>query len=524
MAASRKEMKKSKMTELWIELEWRRCRDDIIYFAENYCYIKHPAEGAILIPLRDVQRTILKAWSTDRLSLSLKARQIGWTTVVSIKALHETLFFDSRTVIALSRRQEEARDLLSKSVYVYNRLPDWLKERGPERTNKSVDSFKLDNDSSIDSMPSRVDPARGRSASLVIIDEWAFFENPEDAWASVEPVADIGGRVIALSTAKGYGNFFHQFWQEAVSGVNGFRPLFFPWSSVPERGQDWYEAKKRALPAWQLAQEYPTDEDDCFVQSGNPVFSIPHIREMEGIDGTPGSLSDGLDGPQFLQGQGNLRIFRHPHPECRYVIGADISEGLEVGDKSAADVLDIATGEQVAFYHGVVDPDLFGHDLYRLGRYFNNALLAPESNTIGMVTVKALQRLRYPRLFFQRTVGSRRASRTEKVGWRTSSVTKPVMIEELAAAIRDEAIEIHAKQTILELLSYQRSENGRTEGFPHDDAVMSLAIAHQMLQYAHTVPEMVQEQSRAGTWDEWSKMLTKLGDGGTIQERLHGKH
>ena len=46
--------------------------------------------------------------------------------------------------------------------------------------------------------------------------------NPEEAWASIEPVADVGGRIIGLSTANGSGNFFHQLWTGSTAGNNKF--------------------------------------------------------------------------------------------------------------------------------------------------------------------------------------------------------------------------------------------------------------------------------------------------------------
>jgi len=148
----------------------------------------------------------------------------------------------------------------------------------------------FDNGSQITSMPSASDPARGESATLVVVDEWAFLPNPEEAWASIEPVADVGGRIIGLSTANGSGNFFHQLWNGASTGNNKFDPMFFPWSASEDRDEAWYEGKKDSMLPWQLAQEYPTSAEDAFVKSGNPVFDIDVLNDMrvhvrQGVDG-----------------------------------------------------------------------------------------------------------------------------------------------------------------------------------------------------------------------------------------------
>jgi hypothetical protein len=130
-------------------------------------------------------------------------------------------------------------------------------------------------------MPSASDPARGESASLVVVDEWAFLPNPEEAWASIEPVADVGGRIIGLSTANGSGNFFHQLWVGSETGTNRFEPMFFPWSATEDRGESWYQSKKESMLAWQLAQEYPSSPEEAFIKSGNPVFDLDILEDME---------------------------------------------------------------------------------------------------------------------------------------------------------------------------------------------------------------------------------------------------
>jgi hypothetical protein len=62
-------------------------------------------------------------------------------------------------------------------------------------------------------------------------------------------------------------------------------------------------------------------------------------------------------------------------------------------------------------------------------------------------------------------------------------VSKPLAIDELAAAIRDDAVWVGCKETVAELRTFVREENGKMHGSPHDDRVMSLAIANQMLKY-----------------------------------------
>jgi hypothetical protein len=269
-----------RLSELRQEAEWRRCVADEPYFLRKYWFIAHPARGRILFDLRGAQSEALNRWANNRYSLTLKARQIGWTTLVAAHQFWLAFFHDDQNIIDLSRTERESVLLLKKTKYGFKHMPDWLLERGPDSIVEHQQRMGFSNGSQIASMPSASDPARGESASLVVVDEWAFLPNPEEAWASIEPVADVGGRIIGLSTANGSGNFFHQLWVGATTGNNRFDAMFFPWSASEDRDISWYESKKDSMLPWQLAQEYPTTAEEAFVKSGNPVFDLDVLEGM----------------------------------------------------------------------------------------------------------------------------------------------------------------------------------------------------------------------------------------------------
>jgi hypothetical protein len=273
----------SRLSELQREAEWRRCTDDEKYFLEHYWYIAHPAHGKILFKLRNAQTEALDHWEDHRYSLTLKARQIGWTTLVAAHQFWLAYFHPDQNIIDLSRTERESVLLLRKSKYGFGHLPDWMVERGPESLVEHQQKMAFDNGSMVTSMPSASDPARGESASLVVVDEWAFLPNPEEAWASIEPVADVGGRIIGLSTANGSGNFFHELWVGSSTGANRFEPMFFPWSATEDRDESWYQSKQESMLSWQLAQEYPTTPEEAFIKSGNPVFDLDVLEDMNAM-------------------------------------------------------------------------------------------------------------------------------------------------------------------------------------------------------------------------------------------------
>jgi len=360
-------------------------------------------------------------------------------------------------------------------------------------------------------LPSSNDPARGESVYLVIIDEMAFLPNPDEAWAAIEPIADVGGRVICLSTAKGEGNMFFQLWQGSQNGTNRFKGIFFPWSANSDRDENWYNSQKAELPDWQLHQEYPSNPEEAFIRSGRPVFDLDGLSKVLTDVPRKGYVKKELNGAYNYEVNGGpLSLWEFPIHGAVYVIGADVAEGLARGDYSSAHIINAKSGLIAAHWHGHVDPDKFGTEiLYMLGHYYNGALIGVESNNHGLTTVTSLFKGGYGNLYRQRRLNQRHPEASESLGWRTTSLSKPLAIDELNANIRDGALQLRCEYTLAELKTFVRDDNGSTHGSPHDDRVMSLAIANQMLKYAW-LPEYRKKTDKAfGTLDFFAEHINK---------------
>ena len=500
---------RGRLVELRREAEWRRCSRSPEYFLEKYWMIRHPSEGLIPFSMRPAQRAGLRHWMDNRYSLTLKARQIGWSTLATAFQVWQALFKPESEIIDVSRTERAAKDLLAKSMRGYRNLPEWMRKRVRAVSDTQTEVI-FSNGSKIASHPSASDPARGSSASLIIVDEWAFLPNPDDAWASIEPVADIGGRIIGLSTANGWGEFFHTLWTGGKAGLNPFKTQFFGWDAVSERDEAWYAAKKASLPAWQLAQEYPANEREAFIQSGRNVLDQEVIDRIEAVPPDEGHLADaGIAGGRdwfFLPGANDvLRIWQKPDPHGVYVIGADVAEGLEHGDFSSAHVILANTGEVVAHWHGHYPPDMFADELIHLGYWYNTALIAPEANNHGLTVVTALRKEHYPKLFRSRSLGTVKREVQQRFGWYTNMATKPILIDEMVANLRNGELRLYCEVTKAELETYTRDSKGRMSGSPHDDRVISLAIANQMLKYAFVRPYYEQPNTEF-TLDWWASL------------------
>jgi len=182
---------------------------------------------------------------------------------------------------------------------------------------------------------------------------------------------------------------------------------------------------------------------------------------------------------------GELLVWDDPKPGTRYVIGADVSEGLSDGDYSCADVLSLPYGEQVAHWHGKIAPDLYAKLLKQLGERYNNALVGVEANNHGMTVNILLRDYGYSNIYVQKAIDDRGSSdkETRRLGWLTTSKSKPYIIDQLAAELREQTHGIVNEKTVIEMQTYIVQDNGsyNAQAGCHDDRVMARAIAGEML-------------------------------------------
>lgn len=485
------------------EAAWRRGATDPHWVAENCWMIQHP-QGERLFNLRPSQAAALTRWVDGENSITLKARQIGWSTLVSFYVFWLAYWHPNTRVMLLSKGEREAQELLGKVKFGLERLPGWVLARGARVTTSNLTKVELSNGSEILSLPSGNNPARGFTGRLIVVDEFAFLENAGEAWASIEPTADIGGQLILLSTANGSGNKFEDLWVRAQSGKSVFKPMFYGWDSVTERDDAWYEQKQFDLPEWQLHQEYPSNPTEAFIRSGMMVFNAELLEELNNAavepEWTLNLEGPGIEFPRTFEPVENLasssfvHVWELPEEDTSYVIGADVAEGLKHGDYSSAHVL--AVGDEtriVAEWHGHIEADLFAYELFKLGTWYNTALILPEVNNHGLTTVTELRKLGYRRIWRRMALNSANKKRQMEWGWKTTRVTKPLMIDKLHKWLRERRSDgVPSVATCAELSRFTRNSRGGMSGSPHDDRVISLALAVHALEFAYA-PEYQEE-------------------------------
>ena len=347
--------------------------------------------------------------------------------------------------------------------------------------------------------------------------------------------------VVIESTAKGY-DYFKELWDKACAGENDFEPLFCAWWELDEYRmpadniiltEEEKELKKlynldNEQIAWRrwcirnncggdintFKQEYPACPEEAFLASGECIFdkdivisqiernrplisgwkrgefeykkTILPVRNANGeVVATEKKISDIC----FVEKENGL-ITIHEEPQVRtnkqgevtemrqYSIGGDTA-GLG-DDYYTAKVVGNDNLQTAATLHKQrIDEDKYADQLYCLGWYYHWALIGIETN-YSYVPTRELAELNYPNLYQRERLDTTYKEMQKVLGFETNKTTKQVILQALIVAVRDNPATECDINTLKEMLTFVRKENGKQEaqeGY-HDDLVMAKAIAN----------------------------------------------
>ena len=453
-----------------IAQEYIKCAKDPSYFMKKYCYIQHPTRGRILFNLYPFQSKVLHLFRDNQYIITLKSRQLGISTLSAAYALWLMLFHKDKNVLALATTQATARNLVTKTMFMYDQLPKWLRLPALEKNKLSL---RLKNGSKITAKSSNADAARSEAVSLLLIDEAAFIDNIEETFTAAQQTLATGGQCMALSTPNGIGNWFHLTWEKAESGENSFLPIRLPWTVHPERDQKWREQQDSDLGPRMAGQECDCD----FLASGDTVFEPDDMKFFEETYEKDPMERRGVDG--------NLWVWEGVDYTKSYMVVADVARG-DASDYSAFHIFDIENCVQVAEYKGKLSPKDFGNFLVGIASEYNEALLVVENANIGWATIEAILEREYRNLYYSPTnqmdtVESymHKYERDKLVpGFTMSARTRPLVIAKMIEYIREKSVTIQSKRLMSEMRVFVW-KNGKAQAQDryNDDLLMACATA-----------------------------------------------
>lgn len=507
----------------------RLCDADPQEFIEECLFIKTKDQQTVLLHLNTAQSLIYKRIKRLRAQgkpvriIVLKARQEGVSTLCEGLIFERTVRFENTNSLIVAHEPESTEAIFAMSKLFYDMLPVDVKPmrrydnkrqmvfENPEEKSRTADPGLRSR--MVIATADKVKIGRGLTLHNFHGSEVAFWKNAKELMLSVlQAIPNLPNTSVFLeSTANGFGGdgeYFYKAVQDSLADKNEFELIFLPWHLMPEYSRPFTDDKEKAIFSetldeyerdikrkdkltleqlnwrrWAIQnkcggdlekfkQEYPATIEEAFVASSRAVIPKQYIEAQTKFTRQPVRKLD------------DLLIYEEPNPRHFYSLGADPSEGIGQDD-SAITIIDKMTGREVGSYIGQIQPDLFAKKIKQAAECFNNALAVVEINNHGLAVLNALK-TEYTNIY-QRTVFDKATNTKRKeLGWKTSQTTKPLMVDDFIAGLRDDDIGLSNPVTVSQMMTFVHTNESNRYGMgaesgQKDDCLISAMLAWQGL-------------------------------------------
>jgi len=259
----------------------------------------------------------------------------------------------------------------------------------------------------------------------------------------------------------------------------------------------------RLSPIQLFQQEFPATPDEMFQATGSTVFDQERVEQLV-TRARPAKLHARVWGTRSpmktVPAAANFRLFAEPRPDRAYVIGGDISKGVEQ-DYSVAIVLDRHDGtrlsEAAMFRSNVIDEREFGHVLTLLAEMYNGAYLIPEINQGLVAATTIVTDNRYWNIYERKSldmVTNDGSDNSFRFGFFTTAQTKGAIVQLTRNMLLEGRLELHSPELLGEMRIFQVDPDTQKYGVPkgeHDDTVLALCLGVHGSRYAPSIDSVV---------------------------------
>jgi hypothetical protein len=217
---------------------------DLAWRLDNLYWIVDKHGKAVKFSMnRQQRRFVERIWNRN---LILKARQLGFSTLMQILQLDQALFTENFTGVVIADTLPNAKKLFSKLEFAYDHLPDVIKEALPidaKTRGEGIEFAHLDGQDQRN--PSKVTigvSARGGTVNLLHVSELGkialkFPQRAEEIKTGAIPAVPLDGIAVIESTAEGAFGLFYELCEPAMKRLEAGTPEtaldwrlhFFPW-------------------------------------------------------------------------------------------------------------------------------------------------------------------------------------------------------------------------------------------------------------------------------------------------------
>ena len=497
-------------------LEFMKCKEDPVYFANKYVKIISLDEGLTQFHPYHFQEKLINNFHNNRFNICKMPRQTGKSTTVVSYLLHYAVFNDSVNIGILANKAATARELLGRLQTAYENLPTWM-QQGIIAWNKG--SLELENGSKILAASTSASAVRGMSFNILFLDEFAFVPNhvADSFFASVYPTITSGKntKVIIVSTPHGM-NHFYRLWHDAEKEKNDYVPTDVHWSEVPGRDDKWKKTTIKNTSEAQFKVEFECE----FLGSVDTLIAPSKLRTL--IYDNPIKRNAGLD------------VYEPSQEKHDYVMTVDVARGVGE-DYSAFVVVDITTfpHKVVAKYrNNDIKPMLFPNIIYEVAKNYNSAFILCEVNDIGDQVASILQYdLEYQNLLMcsmrgraGQIVGQGFSGKKTQLGVKMSKTVKKVGSLNLKTLIEEDKLIFSDYEIISELTTFISKHNSfEAEEGCNDDLAMCLVIYAWLVQMDY-FKELTDQDVRKRLYEEQKNQIEQdMAPFGFMDDGLDGE-
>lgn len=190
--------------------DYKRCMDDIEYFAEKHIKINNHATGLESFVLNEFQRQAIKDYKEKNVFAKLGNRVEGKTTIAAIILLHQAIFTEYRVSAIMAPTMVMSNHILDLINDMYQNLPEYIKHN-VDITTRNKSKLEFNNMCSIYSVGNSM-PLKGRTISNLYIDESEFVSSLHEILRDMIPcISSLNNSRLFAFTSTRTTDFFREY-------------------------------------------------------------------------------------------------------------------------------------------------------------------------------------------------------------------------------------------------------------------------------------------------------------------------
>ena len=473
--------------------EFKKCQNDIIYFAENYFFIINLDRGQEKIKLYEPQKEAILKVIENRFTIGCASRQVAKTTLMTVVCLWYTLFFKTFNVAILANKEAQAKEILERIKNAYEEIPEWLKAGVKEFTKEQI---LFTNKSKIFVSTTSIDAIRGKSVNLLFLDEFAHVrdEIADDFFKAIMPTISSSetSKLVIVSTPKGITNRFYTIFSNAelnsskdkdkseeeeekegdgLEDIVEWAYFRIYWWQLPGRDEKWKQKQlvliNHDMELWK--QEYDIE----FLKYGASALNGDIIAKLKKM----------CCPPKYELFDGDYKIWFEPIEGHIYVFGIDTAQGV-AQDYSVCHILDMTDLKDIKvvarYASNRLSPTVFAERIFNIIPAWGRPFLCVESNKEGMEFLNAIMEVhKYDNIIYYNMENDKRGY-YQKPGIFCHQNSKYTGITNMKHWVETmEAVSVYDIETVKEFETFIRKENKTWSAQKgcRDDKVMALVWA-----------------------------------------------